>query len=222
MFLHKILAKAVTEHFDDKEKIYKKEAYGHFFTVFFYLFFVTVLIYDKIEIENKCEPHERMIVMTDKNQMIIEKVNHVFHSSWKTISEVEDALSERFQEYVDEVTDAQVAFDTLDLELDGMLSAFFCYTLSAPNETWSVSVGEEFVASKLNEYIKEFTRHYGGTFHTLEDLTSKLEHRVMKDMSNVGCDAKSALRMILEEDLGLENVFAIIGADNTPRIESVS
>ena len=41
----------------------------------------------------------------------------------------------------------------------------------------------------------------------------------MKDMSNAGCDAFTALSMILEEDLGLEGVFVVLGADSEPRIE---
>lgn len=149
----------------------------------------------------------------------LKECNEVLNTELTSINELEEMLSEKFQKLYEENEEAQVAFNELDEELGGLLGKYFVYTLSADGEMWSVGIGEGYEASKLSEYLTTFKEYYNEDVQTIEDCTSKLEYRVMKDMSNAGCDAFTALSMILEEDLGLEDVFVIVGADSEPRIQ---
>lgn len=152
-------------------------------------------------------------------EQALQELRAVTNQPLNTLKEAEDYLSERLQEVYIEQDDAQEAFDALDTELNGLLGKYFVYTLSGKDGEWHVGTGDAFDDTKLDDYIEAFQEHYNEEFESLDDLTSKLEYRVMKDMSNAGCDAFNALAMILEEDLLLDGVFAILGADEEPRIE---
>lgn len=156
--------------------------------------------------------------MSQSTIEIIPLFNEVLEASFSSMSELENVLSEKFRKELDHTEDAQVAFDELDSEVNGLLGKFFCYSLTENGESWHVGIGESFDESKLATYLQAFNEYYNEPFRTLDDILSKLEYRVLKDMDNAGCDAKSALRMILEEDLLLEDVFRIDGADAEPRI----
>lgn len=136
----------------------------------------------------------------------------------ENLSELLDELSDEFAHHYVKEYDAQEAFNVLDAECKGLLSKYFLYTLSEDGEMWSVDVGEGFMQENLPNYINEFKECYGDkNIETLGDLLSSLERKLMKDMSNVGCDAKTALRMTMD-DLGLENEFYVFGANANPRI----
>lgn len=157
-----------------------------------------------------------------EKEMIIKKFEELFGEKFTDMKSLEEKLSDKFEENCDKVDDAQVAFDNLDDDTNQLLGQYFCYTLSAKGETWGVNISSEFDNKSFPQYKKSFEDYYNQEFNTVDDMLSKLERQVMKTMSNVGCDAKTALNMILEEDLILEGVFRIYGADATPRIEYVA
>lgn len=135
------------------------------------------------------------------------------------MDELLNQLSDKFANQCDNFDDAQEAFDELDAEYNFLLGKYFVYSLSDEGERWYVSEGDTFLIEELPKYIASYKEYYGNhNITTVDDLTSVLEHRVMKDMSNAGCDPKTALRMILD-DLDLNGKFRIYGADGTPKIE---
>lgn len=152
-------------------------------------------------------------------QEALKQLNEVMNEHFTTIEEAENALSERFGDLYSDYEEAQESFDELDRETNGLLGKYFVYTLSAPGETWHVGLGEKYQEENLPTYIEMFQKHYNESFENADDLTSKLENRVMKTMDNAGCDAFTALSMILAEDLSLLGLFVIVGADSEPRIE---
>ncbi|MGF7535221.1 hypothetical protein AAGG74_16325 [Bacillus mexicanus] len=155
-------------------------------------------------------------------KLVVEKFEKILKRTIEGPEILEQILSEEFQANLRNQNDAQIAFDMLDSSLKGLISEYFCYTLTDPEHSWTVTIGEEFKGGNLNDYLSSFKEHYSENFISLNDMTSKLENQILKDMSNSGCDCKSALAMILEEDLGLEGIFSISGADAEPRIEFIS
>lgn len=158
--------------------------------------------------------------MNKKN--VVKEFENILKTTIKCPENLEQILSEEFQANLRIQNDAQIAFNMLDSSLEGLLSQYFCYTLTEPEHSWTVTIGEEFKEANLNEYLSSFKEHYSENFTSLNDMISKLENQIIKDMSNSGCDCKSAIAMILEEDLDLEGIFTISGADAEPRIEFIS
>ena len=160
--------------------------------------------------------------MTNIDRKTIQLFEEKTGNEFENLEALESHLSGRFSDILDSSEDAQYAYDELNDELDGLLGAHFCYTLSEDGETWSVETGEAFEESRLSEYLADFNDVYESNHDSIDDMTSTLERRVSKDMSNAGIDAKNALRLILENDLFRPGLFAIIGADALPRIQHVN
>lgn len=151
-------------------------------------------------------------------KMIIREFGEALTHTFANKEELEHYLSERFEEEIETFEDAQVAFDELSRETKGLLARHCLYSLSEEGGVWSVETGVSFDDKQLSTYLTSFKDHYNQPFLTLDDMLSKLQHHVLKTTDNVGCDAHSALRMILEEDLLLEDIFTIQGADGPARI----
>lgn len=157
----------------------------------------------------------------ENKQLIIEEFESKLGVKFNNSKELEELLSEKFREAMENNVDAQLAFNELDSEVSGLLNKYCCYYLTDNGVSWSVDTGDLFNNSNIELYLSKFKDEYNEEFKSIEDMTSKLENKVLKDMSNAGCDCKSALRMILEEDLDLVGVFSIVGADAEPTIELI-
>lgn len=187
-------------------------------------------IYDKVKdifsFLNKYSDSKTLNICLNKKECeyVINDFNKVLDEPIKTIQELEDILSEEFENYLRYSEDAQDAYDNMcDCEYDGLMKKYaFVYSLSGKGETWSIGIGEDFDYSKEDYYLNIFNEIYNEDFEDIDDITSKLENEVIKIMSNCGCDVFNAFNLILEEDFPEEvgdSVFVIDNADGTPCIE---
>lgn len=144
------------------------------------------------------------------------KINKKLNSCYETMEELLDALSKMFEKKCDEFDDAQIAFDDLNDDIgDNILSNNFCYCLSDGGE-WSIDCNEltsEMIISlnKANINVKD-----------KEEFESYLERKVCKCESNVGCDARTALALELEDlpsGFDWENIVFLSIPEGNPIIE---
>lgn len=172
--------------------------------------------YDELKVINEC-------LNKKECEYVINDFNKVLSKPIKTIEELEEILSEKFESYLEYSEDAQEACDDMfDSEYDGLLKKYpFVYSLSGKNQVWSVEVEDDFDYSKEEEYLAIFNEVYDDEFEDIDDVASTLEHEIMKTMSNCGCDVFNAFNLIVEEDLPeeVDSIFTINGADGTPTIE---
>lgn len=134
--------------------------------------------------------------------------------------ELLDVLSEIFAHQYEEYSDAQDAFDDLNDYLDGKLNQHRgVYTLGT--EEWRIKIDVK-EPEKLNDLMEQWGKCYGSVSDA-DDLASSIEHRVMKDMSNAGCDVYNALDMICSEVFDeVDNIDSFIYVDMgepSPRID---
>lgn len=187
-------------------------------------------IYDRVKdifsFLNKYSDSKTLNICLNKKECeyVINDFNKALNTPVKTIEELEDIMSEEFENYLRYSEDAQDAYDNMcDCEYDGLMKKYaFVYSLSGKGETWSIGIGEDFDYSKEDYYLNIFSEIYDEDFEDIDDITSKLENEVMKIMSNCGCDVFNAFNLIVEEDFPEEigdSVFVIDNADGTPCIE---
>lgn len=187
-------------------------------------------IYDRVKdifsFLNKYSDSKTLNICLNKKECeyVINDFNKALNTPVKTIEELEDIMSEEFENYLRYSEDAQDAYDNMcDCEYDGLMKKYaFVYSLSGKGETWSIGIGEDFDYSKEDYYLNIFSEIYDEDFEDIDDITSKLENEVMKIMSNCGCDVFNAFNLIVEEDFPEEigdSVFVIDNADGTPSIE---
>lgn len=172
--------------------------------------------YDELKVINEClNKKECEYIINDFNKVLISPV--------KTIEELEEILSKKFESYLQYSEDAQEACDDMfDLEYDGLMKKYpFVYSLSGKNEVWSVGIEDSFDYSKEHDYITIFNEVYDEEFEDISHIASKLENQIMKTMSNCGCDVFNAFNLIIQEDFpeDVESIFFINNADGTPSIE---
>lgn len=141
----------------------------------------------------------------------------ILTQNFDDISDLEAILSEMFEEKMEYHTDAQEAYDDLDMELNNKLSKYFVYTLGT--QPWSVQAHKT-VGENFEKYSAQWKEYYStkGSFNNFDDLCSTIEHRVMKDMSNCGCDCKTALSNLCDDVFDDEHPFYIDLGDNEPKI----
>lgn len=160
--------------------------------------------------------------MSTDHEVILKDFRDKTDLDFSNIQDLLNHLSEEFASKCEDLDDAQEVYNDLDKEHGFLIGKYFVYSLSETGETWTVSEGDEFKESELPEYIQSFSDYYSRTdIQSLDDLTSAIENRVMKDMSNVGCDPKTALNLLLS-DLDLDGKFRISGADAEPKIEMLN
>lgn len=173
--------------------------------------------YIDLKVLNKC--------LNEKEcEYVLNDFNKILDSSVETIDELEDILSDKFQEYLDCSEDAQDAYDNMsDCEYEGLIKKYaFVYSLSGKNESWYIDLGENFNDSKKDYYLNIFSEIYNENFKDIYDVTSILENEIMKIMSNCGCDVFNAFNLIIEENFPEEideSIFVVANADSAPRIE---
>lgn len=136
---------------------------------------------------------------------------------FSSYEELLDVLSEMFANQYEGYSDAQEAFDDLNDYLEGKLNEH-CGVYTLGTEEWHIKIDVK-EPEKLNALMKQWGEYYGSVSDA-DDLASSMEHRVMKDMSNVGCDVHNALAMLCSEvfDEYDSSIYADIGESN-PRID---
>lgn len=141
----------------------------------------------------------------------------VLTKDFNTYEELLEVLSEMFTDVYYHNSDAQEAFDELDDELDGLLNKHTGVYYLGTNE-WSIELDTR-DDTKIKELIKEWNSYYGSNIESIEDLTSAIEHRVCKDMSNAGCDVFNALAMLCNDVFSEPDIAIVDIGDENPRIE---
>lgn len=125
---------------------------------------------------------------------IIEKLNYKLGTKYTTIEEVEEDLSSKLMDINEKVPDMQNAFDLLNKILgDNILSDMFEYVLSDGGE-WAVDVKVDLTDEMISALNKR-----GYNVEDKFDLASVLEHKVIDTECNVGCDARTALSLEMED-----------------------
>lgn len=163
-----------------------------------------------------------MLTLNNEKEMAIKDfkkllLNGTLEKDFETIEELEDILSELFAEKLDYHIDAQEAYDDLDSDLDKYLSKYFCYRLGTSD--WTVNAHYE-GNNDFDKYSKQWSEYYSLSEDIIDydDLCSSIEHRVRKDMSNVGCDCKTALSLICDDIFVDGHPFYIDLGEENPRI----
>ena len=141
----------------------------------------------------------------------------VITEDFSTYEELLDVLSEKFSENYDSSSDAQEAFDDLDDELDGILNKFSgVYSLGT--KEWSIHCSSEASKDAIEELISKWNSYYAYEVTDVDELCSAIEHRVLKDMCNCGCDVHNALAMLCNDVFGEDDLIYVDIGESNPRI----
>ena len=124
-------------------------------------------IYDKVKdifsFLNKYSDSKTLNICLNKKECeyVINDFNKALSTPVKTIEELEDIMSEEFENYLRYSEDAQDAYDNMcDCEYDGLMKKYaFVYSLSGKGETWSIGIGEDF--EKLTPHPRVFKHELG-------------------------------------------------------------
>lgn len=157
--------------------------------------------------------------MKELQQQALSKINENLKEDERFLSyqEMINSLNANLQEHADRLGDVQEAYDLLDEEYDNNLSQFFVFYSS--DGPWGVTYDSDDVSEeRKNEILDSIRTYYSVELEDLDAATSFLEHRVSKDMSNIGCDPNTALSSILSEVDG-EELFKIFGFDGPYKLE---
>ena len=149
---------------------------------------------------------------------IIVAINESLGGFYGTMDEITSVLSDMFADKCDEFEDAQEAFNDLNDDIgDDILSNYFCYCLSDGGE-WTIEITE------LNEEMVKALKNNGIDINDIDGLISYLERKIEKCMSNVGCDARTALSLELEDfpsKFEWEDIIYINVPEGSPIIEFI-
>lgn len=145
------------------------------------------------------------------------KEEGVIREDFSSIDELEDVLSQMFSDEYDRASDAQEAFDDLNDELNGLLNKH-CAVYCLGTKEWSIICSSEASEELIKKSIDEWNDYYDKNVADIDDLCSSINVRVMKDMSNCGCDVYNALAMICDDVFGDENPFYVDCGEPNPRI----
>ena len=123
---------------------------------------------------------------------------------YNSVDEMCASLSEKFSEKREYIDDAQEAFNSLNDEFSGYLGYLgFVYSIFG-GDSWHVNM-----LDCSEPILKDVCKFFDDKkILTSDDAIAAVENRVMKTMSNVGCDVYNALSLEMEE--GLPNVFEIV------------
>lgn len=151
------------------------------------------------------------------NDFLKLKEEGVLDEKFSTYDELLAVLSEMFQDKYSKYPDAQEAFDDLDDDLNGLLTKN-CGVYSLGTKEWEIKI-EQMNEKTKEKHIKDWNEYYGSEIKDLDDLADSITHRVMKDMSNAGCDVYNALAMIIDDVFGETNLIYVDLGEENPRIE---
>lgn len=145
----------------------------------------------------------------------LEVLNILLGSEYETEEDALEFLSERFSKHYEKFDDGQLAYNYLDNEYSNYLSILGLVYSLFDGESWHISINED---CSLEELKTCFSDENISDFEDIEDL---LERKVMKTMSNAGCDVFSALSLELEEISidRVEELIKVIPEDINPIVE---
>lgn len=150
------------------------------------------------------------------NDFMKAKEEGLIEDNFNTYEELLDVLSEMFSDIYDKSSDAQEAFDDLDYELDGLLNKN-CAVYTLGTKEWEIMCSAEASEDIIKQSINEWNQNYSNV-EDINDLCDSITHRILKDMSNCGCDVHNALAMICNEVFTNEDIFYIDLGEENPRI----
>lgn len=146
------------------------------------------------------------------------KERGLIKDSFSTYEELLDVLSDMFTNEYEHSDDAQDAYNDLDDALENKISKF-CGVYTLGSEEWDICFNENISIEEKETALNQWNEYYCSDNSSIDDLTSSIIHRVMKDMCNCGCDVYNALSMIIDDVFeGKELFFVNIGELN-PRID---
>lgn len=151
-----------------------------------------------------------------KNE-IIKYVNERKNCNCSSFEETMDILNERFVELSEEYDDCQIAFNELNSELGNyVLSENFLYYLSDGGE-WGIE------CKPMPQNLIEKFNERGWDVKDENDIAGSIERKVSKTMCNVGCDAKTAFTLEMEDfpltEEEIETYISICIPDGLPYLE---
>lgn len=129
---------------------------------------------------------------------ILDEFNEYLGEDFKNFQQLLDHLSDMFCKEYDTFDEAQVAFDSLNDDLDEKLGEYFCYSLGTQNWTVQAEDTEDTAEDILNLWNNS-KNPIIKTVDSYDELASAIESYMMKDMSNAGCDANSSFEYIMNE-----------------------
>ena len=143
-------------------------------------------IYDRVKdifsFLNKYSDSKTLNICLNKKECeyVINDFNKALNTPVKTIEELEDIMSEEFENYLRYSEDAQDAYDNMcDCEYDGLMKKYaFVYSLSGKGETWSIGIGEDFDYSKEDYYLNIFNEIYDKDFEKLTPHPRVFKHEL--------------------------------------------
>lgn len=145
------------------------------------------------------------------------KEDGVIEKSFSTYEELLDVLSEMFSDIYDRSSDAQEAFDDLDYDLDGLLNKY-CGVYTLGTKEWTINSSIDASDEIIKQAIQDWNSYYRDSLSTIDELCDGITHRVMKDMSNCGCDVHNALAMLCDDVFSQEHPFFVDLGEEDPRI----
>lgn len=151
------------------------------------------------------------------NDFLKLKEDGVIKEMFSTYEELLDVLSEMFSDMYHRSSDAQEAFDDLNDNLDGLLNKH-CGVYTLGTKEWSITSSLEASDSVVAKSIQDWNDYYGANLKSIDEVCDAIDHRVMKDMSNCGCDVHNALAMLCEDVFGGEHPFFVDLGEEDPRI----
>lgn len=145
------------------------------------------------------------------------KKEGLIEENFSSFDELVQVLSDMFEDMYSKYSDAQEAYCDLDDDLDNCLSkngAVYCLG----TKEWEVKIDN--IDEKAKEQLyKNWNDYYNSEINDIDDLVSAISHRIMKDMSNAGCDVHNALAMIINDVFGECNCIYVDIGEESPRIE---
>ena len=141
----------------------------------------------------------------------------IIERMFSSYDELLDVLSEMFSDEYEKESDAQDAFNNLDEELGGLLGKY-CAVYTLGTKEWVIECSGDVSKEKIEEVIASWNDYYDDNLADINDLCDSITHRVMKDMSNCGCDVYNALSALCDDVFGDGHPFYVDLGDENPRI----
>lgn len=145
------------------------------------------------------------------------KKEGIIEEPFSNYEELLDVLSNMFEEEYEKYSDAQEAYDNIDDTLNGLLNKH-CGVYTLGSKEWEIICSNEATQETINNMITDWNEYYGTSISDINDLCGSVTHRVMKDMSNAGCDVYNALAMICNDVFTGKNALSVDIGELNPRI----
>ena len=151
---------------------------------------------------------------------IVEVGNVLTGQSFETKEEFLDYLSNEFISKLEDYEDAQEAFNALDDDYSHYLSILGCVYSLFGGDDWEINVDDNVFNTCSIEKFQEILDDK--SLKTTSNIASKLTSKVMKIMSNVGCDVYNALKLQLDDfEEDLNDLIIVYSNGEGARIEII-